>query len=153
MYTETDGYPGQLFHRLVEEHREILALVDQLLATDPLDPRAAIARLATTIRVHARAEEAVIFRVLDGSYELGHHVREDEHEHRTIDAQLRMIERRAGAGVPWRDQVEALRVMLLRHFDDEEEVVFPRARYVVNPRSDDLLRLYDQEREYVAGQL
>ncbi len=157
MYVETDGHPGLLFHRLVEEHREILRILDELRATDaaapPAEQAAVVARLGRIIRIHARAEEAVIFPVLDGSYELGHHVREDEQDHRTIDAQVSLIERRAASGQTWLDQLEALRVMLLRHFEDEEEYVFPLARYVLNPRSDDLLRVYELEREYLTDHL
>jgi hemerythrin superfamily protein len=149
MYVETSGYPGQLFHRLVEEHREILATLD---ATLEVDDSAGFARVAQMIRIHARAEEAVIFPVLDGSYELAHHVREDVEEHRTIEAQLREIAQRDAMGKAWHDQARALRVMLVRHFQDEEEVVFPRARNVINPRSNELLELYEIEREFLARQ-
>jgi hypothetical protein len=156
MLVDTGEYHGLLFDRLVEEHREILAMLDDAVAIDEDDVigrRSAFRRLARVIRIHARAEETIVFPALDGSYELGHHVREDQAHHRAIDARIRELERSSVIGESWRARIRDLRTMLECHFADEEQVVFPHARCVISdPRSRELLDEYDQERELLRRQ-
>lgn len=156
MLVDTSEYHGLLFDRLVEEHREILAMLDATADIDDDDVigrRTAFRRLARIIRIHARAEEMIVFPALDGSYELGHHVREDQAHHRAIDARIRELERGSAIDQSWTAQIQSLRTMLEVHFADEEQVVFPQARCVISdPRSRELLEEYDQERELLLRQ-
>ena len=157
MLVATSDYHGLLFDRLAEEHHEILAALDQALAIDESDPhgrREAFRYLARVIRIHARAEEDVVFPTLDGSYELGHHVREDQAQHRAIEDQLREIELGFPSGAAWFEAMRRLRSLLLRNFTDEEGVVFPRAHNVISdPQARDLLIEYEQQREVVEHRL
>ena len=103
----------------------------------------AFGRLARILRIHARAEQEIVFPVLDGSYELGDHVREDVRAHQEIDDLIRMVERSDGA--TWKAHVVALRTVMLAHFADEEEILFPRAHFVISDqRSQDMLIEYQQ---------
>ncbi len=115
MFVEPDDSSGILFHNLVQEHREILALLDEAIAADGDAKCDAFVQLAKILRIHAHAEETVIFPT---SATLG--------EHRAIDARLHEIERRVSARTPCDGLIRALRVSLERHFADEEEVLFPR---------------------------
>lgn len=145
------GYTGQLLRRLTEEHHAILAALDLLIDSDTPDlaeRRKAFAWIARAIRIQAEAEDRVLFPLLDGSHELGHHVREDEERFRAIDARLRRLERSDLLDV---EELRSLRAMLVREFEDEERVVFPRAQMVLDPNSDETLLKYDQERAYLAG--
>jgi hemerythrin superfamily protein len=157
MLVATSDYHGLLFDRLAEEHREILTALEQALSIGESDPhgrREAFRHLARTIRIHARAEEEVVFPPLDGSYELGHHVREDVAQHRAIEEQLRDIELGFPSGAAWLEAVRRLRTLLLHNFADEEGVVFPRAHNVISdPAARDLLVVYEQQREVVEHQL
>ena len=67
------GYTGQLFRRLTEEHRAILAALDLLIDSDTPDPverRKAFAWIARATRIQAEAEDRILFPLLDGSHEL-----------------------------------------------------------------------------------
>lgn len=113
MYVENDG-AEVLYERLVEEHREILALLDEAIAAPPAAQHDLFVQLGKIIRIHAHVEETVIFptRAACGV-------------HRAIDARIREIERCTAAGTPCDGLMRALRVSLARHFADEEEVMFP----------------------------
>jgi hypothetical protein len=154
MLVDTSDYHGLIFDRLIDEHREIQALLEATLALadDAVAARRiAFAQLDRLIRLHAEAEERIVFPVLDGSYELGHHVREDQAEHRIIDTHLRAIAASGLSGPGWRDLFEALHATLMRHFVDEEKIVFPRALCVISsPDSQRMLYEYEQDREYLA---
>jgi hemerythrin-like domain-containing protein len=153
MLVDTGDYHGLIFNRLREEHREIRAMLDALLRLadhDAAGRRATFARFAEAVRIHARAEEEIVFPVLDGTYELGHHVREDAKDHRAIEALIRAVELSPAEGPGWRTQVYALKSTLDHHFADEENVVFPLAEEVVSsPHARDILFAYEQEREFL----
>jgi hypothetical protein len=157
MLVDSSDYHGLLFDRLADEHHAILAMLDGALLIRDGDLRGqheAFLRLAHDIRVHARAEEDVVFPTLDGSYELGHHVRQDKAHHRAIEDQLRAMELDLPSGAAWREEMLRLRGLLERNFRDEEEVVFTRAHNVIgDPQSRELLVEYEQQREFVEQHL
>jgi hypothetical protein len=157
MLVDTSDSRGTLFERLVEEHRDILAMLAATLEiddTDMLGRRAGFARLARVLRIHARAEEAIVFPRLDGSYELGHHVREEQAQHRAIDGRMKEIERSSAIGDAWRAEVEALRRVLEQHFAVEEKFLIPHAHCVISdPDAHTLLADWDQECEFLGRQI
>jgi len=112
--------------------------------------RAGLARLARMLRIHARAEEDIVFPALDGSHELGHHVREDQALHRVIDAELLAVEREPDDAA-WQPRLAALRVTLVAHCAEEESQLFPRARCVISDsHARDLFDVYELEQEMLA---
>jgi hypothetical protein len=149
MLTDTSGgFYGFIFNRLIEEQHEILAMLDAVDA-DPV----ALPMLARAIRLHDRAEEIVLFPVLDGSYELGHHVRDDIREHRAIEAMLRDLEHGDPRQPAWKHQLDLLRAALEHNFTDEQDV-YTRARTVVSDEhAQQLLGVYEQEREYLSSRI
>lgn len=151
MLVDRGSFQGFIFTRLIEEHREILALFDAALVDG--EP-ATFRRLARILRVHAKAEELIVFPALDGSHELGHHVHEDVLIHRDIDEQLRALENSADRGPAWLARASALREILLAHFADEEVLLFPGAHCVISDQhSQDLLNEYERECAFLATQL
>jgi hemerythrin superfamily protein len=152
MLTDTAGdFYGFIFNRLVEEQHEILGLADAF-AEGPDNP-ALLATLARAVRLHDRAEEVVLFPILDGSYELGHHVREDVREHRVIESLLEELQRRDPTEPGFRRQINELRAALEHNFVDEQDV-YARARTVVSDEhAQELLGVYEQEREYLSDKV
>jgi iron-sulfur cluster repair protein YtfE (RIC family) len=136
---------------LVTEHRALAALLEQALAipaSRPAERVATFTGFARLLRAHAHAEEKIFFPVLDGSYELGHHVREDAVAHARIGELLREIEGIPAMDPAWHHALVVLRMTLERHFDDEETVVFPRAHCVVgDARAMELGALYEYDRD------
>lgn len=151
MMGQAHGYTAQLIQRLEAEHREILAEFDALVALGERGPvdRSILVHLAWTIYLHDRAEDAIVFPALDGSYALGRHIRAEQHEHRIIETQFEDLELRFSLGGEWLQQARTLRAFLLRHFAHEEDVVFARAATVLDPLSDELLLRYEQERTFL----
>jgi len=152
MLVDSGDYHGLIFGRLREEHREIVSLLADVMRLDDDEARAAaFARLAQLIRIHDRAEDEIVYPVLEGSRELRHHMREDTKDHRAIDALLRSIEVDSAAGPGWQERLTALRAALDHHFADEEEYVFPRAHAVISsPEEQEMLLFYEQEREFLS---
>lgn len=157
MLVDTGGFHGFVFDTLIAEHRAMLGMLDRLRAlpaTDVDARRAAFAELSRAVYAHARAEELIVFPALDGSHELGHHVRLDKREHQAIEGLMRDIETTPASSLDWARKVAMLADLLHRHFVDEEEVVFPHARNVISDQhSAELLTSYETERDLVLSQL
>jgi hemerythrin-like domain-containing protein len=151
MLVDRGSFHALLFDILIEEHRLIATLVERALAlpsSEPAERVAAFARISRLVRAHAGAEEDILFPVLDGSYELGHHVREDVAVHAAIAERMRRIERTPADGVDWSHDLAALWELLAQHFADEENVVFPRARCVISDGSSmELAISYERDRD------
>jgi hemerythrin superfamily protein len=136
---------------LIAEHHAMADLLGHALtipASRPADRVAVFTTFARLLRAHAHAEEKVLFPVLDGSYELAHHTREDAAAHASLQGLLELVELTPAESPDWRRAVAALLRRLLMHFSDEEDVVFPRARCVVDDaRAMDLGLLYERDRD------
>jgi hemerythrin superfamily protein len=150
MLTNRTDAEGSVFERLVEEHVAIRKLLEAGLASHADDPTrtAAFHQLARMIRAHARAEDEIVFAALDGSHELGGHMRADHVAHAAIAEALDDVEALAPSSPAWKQRLHGLSALLTSHFRDEETVVFPRARFVISAqRAAEMLALYDRDRE------
>jgi hemerythrin-like domain-containing protein len=147
-------FEGDVFERLIAEHREIARMLDELdglPAHARTERTAAFDAVARALRIHDQAEDDVVFPPLDHSYELGAHMRVDHRDHAAIEAQLRAIEEADRAGADWARKLAALVELVRRHFADEEEFVIPHARNVISgPRAAELLSAFLKDREYLA---
>jgi hemerythrin superfamily protein len=157
MLVDTSGFHGGVFATLLEEHRVITGMLDELLrrpAGEAAERGAAFTALARTVRAHDRAEEAIVYPPLDGSYELGHHVRIDRRQHRAIEELLQAVERTPADDPAWTGRLSELQRLLARHLADEEGVVIPRARFVISGQhASELLLAYERERDRILGEL
>lgn len=157
MLVDTGGFHGFVFDTLIAEHRSIAAKLERIRALPAEDAetrRVEFAELGRLIYAHARGEELIVFPALDGSYELGHHVRLDRREHQAIEAMIRDIESTPAASLDWSRKLTLLADLLRRHFADEEEVVFPHAHNVISDQhAAQLLDTYEAERDLVLSQL
>lgn len=151
MLVDRGGFHELVYDILIKEHRAMAHLLEQALsipASSPADRVAIFEKFARLLRAHAHAEEKILFPVLDGSHELEHHVREDAAAHARIEKMIREIEQTPPDDPFWRRGVSALRHRLEVHLDDEEHVVFPRARCVIDDaRAMDLGLLYERDRD------
>jgi hypothetical protein len=155
MLMRTVPYAGRVFDLLIEEHRVILGLFAALRALPAhavAERRAGLAEVGRLLRAHARAEQEIVFPALDGSHELGHHVREDRRQHAEIDADLCAIEALDPAGTAWAQEVAALAALVARHMADEEEILIPGARRVIGDTyAETLLLEYQLDRDLTLG--
>jgi hemerythrin superfamily protein len=157
MLVDRGSFHELVYDILIAEHRAMAALLEEALATPASQAAArteAFTRFARLLRAHAHAEEKILFPVLDGSYELGHHVRKDAAQHAQLEELVRLIEDTPAADPAWRPSVAALQRRLLLHFVDEEDVVFPRARRVMDDaHAMDLALRYERDRDAVLDRL
>lgn len=133
MIVDTATYEALVYQRVREEHRAIRAAL-VLARTGPVG----YGNLVRQVRIHDRCEEIVLLPLLAGSHELGRAVRRLRAEHAGIDALLR-------AG-PFDTFAETL----LRHLDDEEDILLPGARAVLSDHhAAELVEVWDRERALV----
>ncbi len=140
---------GRIFDRLVEEHRQIVAMFDRALAQPtPEGCAAAFAEIAHFLRAHERAEEEILYPELEGSREIGDHVAEDRREHADLEARMRVLEALPPDSGAWSPLVRDLRDAFVRHAADEEQVLFAGARTRFgDDRSELLLIEYEMDRD------
>ena len=113
-----------------DDHDEALALVDQLLkrADSDGDPRVpGLAReLAIALRLHARAEEAILYPIL--TKETRGAGLEGYNEHELIDIQCeKVLLLEPGPDGELRAALRVLRELVMHHGKEEEEgILFPK---------------------------
>jgi len=125
------------FDRLKQDHREILAILDQMVERpeDSTTSKGALfLGLKRTLAKHALAEEDVVYPVL---YERAHAVEEAKKlysEHADMKIHLYGLEEALKQGLNWDTRVQALRSLIRRHVEDEESVQFPRLESLMDDR-------------------
>ena len=117
------------FDRLKQDHRQILAILDQMVERDDdstMSPGAQFLTLKRALAKHALAEEDVVYPVL---HERAHAVEDAKKlysEHADMKVHLYGLEDAVKQGRSWDTRVQALRSLIRRHVEDEESVQFPR---------------------------
>jgi hemerythrin superfamily protein len=117
------------FDRLKQDHRQILAILDQMVEREDdstMSQGALFLSLKRTLAKHALAEEDVVYPVL---HERAHAVEEAKKlysEHADMKVHLYGLEDALKQGLGWDTRVQALRSLIRRHVEDEESVQFPR---------------------------
>jgi hemerythrin superfamily protein len=82
-----------------------------------------LARLRTAWRVHALAEETVVYRALEGTSPTTHSdERFDEHER--VESLFQELAQGCHGTQGWKDRVNALRSRMTRHIENEEGGLF-----------------------------
>lgn len=139
---------GDPFEKLSADHREILSLLDSMVAnSDGSNVRRAslFLMLKRKLGKHALAEEDVVYPILhaQGAGAGSAESKDLYDEHADMKILLFELEQRLMAGSDWSEPIHSLRELVSSHIDEEEQVVFPRLR-----------ELMDQEkRTMVSGQI
>jgi len=119
------------FGQLIDDHRKILSILDQMVAT-PTDQKFHRARLFLALKrklaKHAMAEEDVVYPIVHsqaGDRDLSKHLYD---EHADMKIYLHQLEQKLMEGEDWNSVVIPLRELVRRHADEEEQQVFPELR-------------------------
>jgi hemerythrin superfamily protein len=126
------------FDRLAQDHRRILAILDQMLQVrdGALARRGALLlSLRRTLTRHALAEEDVIYPMLHGPAGAADAARSLYAEHAEMKIHLYALEQALTNGASWGVQLPTLRDLIARHIRAEEDVEFPRLQEALDARA------------------
>ncbi len=121
------------FELLIEDHRMILATLDQMLA-EPAESTVKRTSLYLALKrklaKHALAEEDVVYPLLHNQGQDAEASKELYDEHADMKILLFELEELLKSGEDWSRQVRSLRDLIQDHVNDEEQVVFPKLRQI-----------------------
>lgn len=132
---------------LIWEHKVLCDILEQLDAEDrPAETEAVFYRLVTALAAHEAAEEDIVFPAFQAAlgpdqYEISGLL--DEHEE--IDLLVTEMRQMSPASFGFLKRASALCVELQEHLAEEEEMLFPLLRSVLDPRQ--LLELAERVQE------
>ena len=122
---------GDPFARLIEDHRQIVSLLDQM-AVARADSTMRRARLFLMLKrklaKHALAEEDVVYPTVHNDSAEGDERKHLYDEHADMKILLFEIENLLKDGEEWNAAVLPLRELVRRHVDEEERTIFPELR-------------------------
>jgi len=129
---------GDPFRMLMEDHREILSLLDEMLQARP-DQLAHRTKLFLLFKrklaKHALAEEDVIYPIVSkGSADSGQRTHLYD-EHAEMKILLHTLEAQLKAGEDWTNVVRSLSGLIRPHIEEEETEIFPQLRHKLNEQS------------------
>lgn len=119
------------FDVLVEDHRTILALLDQMeQASDSahFGRAQALFRLKRRLAAHALAEEDVVYPLLHDQMQETEDTKHLYAEHAEMKIHLHALEEMPKDSALWPARVRALKTLIESHIRQEEEVDFPKLR-------------------------
>jgi len=124
------------FQLLMDDHREILALLDEMLAL-PEPPRARRPRLYLMLKrklaKHALAEEDIVYPIIRSNLVNGDERGHLYHEHADMKILLYQLEDMLKSGEDWTETVGSLRSLIRSHIEEEENTIFPELRRELHP--------------------
>ena len=129
---------GDPFERLRQDHREILNTLDRMLQARDGDLRrrnALLFSLKRTLAKHALAEEDVVYPVLHGPAGAADAARNLYAEHAEMKIHLYALEQALANAASWGVQLPALRQLIAKHIQAEEDVEFPRLASAMDERA------------------
>lgn len=122
---------GDPFAALIEDHHQILSILDQMVAT-PTDSTMRRGRLFLMLKrklaKHALAEEDVVYPIVPADSGERNERKHLYDEHADMKVMLYEIERRIKNSMDWTDVVSPLRELIRHHAEEEETTVFPELR-------------------------
>jgi hemerythrin superfamily protein len=121
------------FELLIEDHRVILATLDQMLE----EPKESTVKRSSLYLVlkrklakHALAEEDVVYPLLHNKGQDTEASKELYDEHADMKILLFELEELLKSGEDWSRQVRSLRDLIQDHVTEEEQAVFPKLRQI-----------------------
>ena len=115
---------------LTEDHREVMELVDQVLASaDASERRELTDRIIGQLVRHSVAEETVVYPVMRRRLPEGEQaVQHDTDEHKQLEVVMKQLEGEDAAQPAFLQAVQQLKAVLTDHISDEEDEQFPKLR-------------------------
>jgi iron-sulfur cluster repair protein YtfE (RIC family) len=123
------------FDQLIQDHRRILSILDQMIWEDATTRRGKLfLQLKRTLAKHAMAEEDVVYPLLIEGRLSDDDVKHLYEEHADIKISLFRLERMLKNKEDWTSTVRDLRELVQKHAREEEEIEFPKLRMASDRR-------------------
>ncbi len=122
-----------IYEELKKDHKKVLALLDQLIASEKSGPdawSALVQQIRDELVPHARSEEAILYNALRDLEPSKDTVGHAYSEHAQAEAVLRGLQLSDALDLKWVGAVKQLRESLAHHISEEETRVFSAARAV-----------------------
>lgn len=144
-----------IYELLERDHRSILEVSRRLLETEEKNGRERgllIEQLRTEWIPHARAEEAVFYNSLRRVRAMSAWAANAYQTHIALESFLRLLQVQHKMGVQWRNSAETLRAGLARHFEKEENDLFPAAKAVFRREEAEMIgKAFERLKKEVRG--
>lgn len=129
----TDPQSQDVFDLLMQEHREVEALLDQIIQPEQNpDSRDTADRVIAMLVKHSVAEEMYVYPVMEQYLPNGKQdVEHDKQEHQELEELLKQLEGLAPEEDGFAQCVSKIQEVLNDHVHDEEDEQFPRLREAV----------------------
>ena len=115
---------------LRHDHEAVLASLEKLrLGADPRFSLAQLNRVRRQWVIHALAEEAVVYRAIEGAEGLrGSKLNADERfiEHELVEGLFEKLTRSRPGSLEWSARINVARELIARHIESEHEELFAR---------------------------
>jgi hemerythrin superfamily protein len=132
---------------LMVDHEEAKTMLDTLASGELThnDP-ALFGRLKESLDLHAEVEEQIFYPALESFDETKQLIQESYEDHDEIKD---LLDSMGPGNADWEDQIVDLRKKVLRHAEEEERELFPKAESLLG--AEGLVRLGDQIQALKAG--
>lgn len=123
------------FEILISDHRMILSVLDKMAEqSEGSNARRAslFLMLKRKLAKHAMAEEDVVYPLLHGRGHDPDGSKQLYDEHADMKIMLFELEELLMSGADWKEPVGRLRELIRSHIDEEEQVVFPQLRQLID---------------------
>jgi hemerythrin superfamily protein len=126
---------GDPFDVLVADHQQILSLLDGMTTHhggSAVRRASLFMMLKRKLGKHALAEEDVVYPILHRDANELSESKDLYDEHADMKILLFELEERLMSGADWSEPVRTLRDLIQSHIEEEEQIVFPRLREMMN---------------------
>ena len=139
-----------IFARLIHEHRQVTAMMEQIEASAydaSVDRDARFAALAKELVVHARAEDQVLYATLELYESTSHLVRVGREEHSLVEHLIGQLGELREHDEQWMAKFQVLQDVVERHIEDEEDDAFDLAADIIDRgQAEEMLEEYEEAR-------
>lgn len=146
--------PAALFDELRQQHREMAALMQQILTSRSADRADLYSQFRMALIPHMKAEEATLYAALEQT-RAGHMIAlEAEEQHHAAADVLGELEATPIGNDRWMARFSVLRDQIARHVAEEEGMVFNQARQALGiDKLNVLFVQFNTQEQYLAGKL
>ena len=123
----TDGFCG-VFHELVFEHRQIVALIERVSKQEPHRLLEAWPELSEMLINHERAERLHVYPALHAFPSMSNQLQEHSKEVGALETMISQMGPLSLAADDWALSFSRLAELFKQHVQEEEVQVFPRAQ-------------------------
>ena len=151
-----DDWHG-IFARLIEDHRRLTAMMEQIESTayDPaFDREGLFEGLEKELLVHSAAEDEVLYTTVELYASTASAILVAREQHALIDHVLHELAQTSIDDERWMARFEVLEQLIEKHIHEEEGDIFDLASDLIGPaRAEDLVEEYEEARAREASRV